>query len=224
MTHLLCITRPTQFFGIFVSIVFFALSGTTAVADDSVPADSPSVLQPNETQHGFGEYDTPPDFFSDDVPAPYDGYSHSPTVSSSDQKPGGLFLSLDFAEGVEEDQAIRRGHVYLPVNPTDRFSPHIPSVYLVFSVHKVLASYQIIGRLFRETETAGDPTEWLDEDIVHLATEDESGFLKFFPPKGTWQPGQFRVDLYVGFMANPANKMGAMRFTIDPSDVVPSPP
>jgi hypothetical protein len=97
-------------------------------------------------------------------------------------------------------------------------------VYLVFSVHKVLASYQIIGRLFLETETGVDPTQWLDEDIVHLATEDESGFLKFFPPKGSWQPGQYRVDLYVGFMANTANKMGAMRFTIHPSAVMPSTP
>jgi hypothetical protein len=97
-------------------------------------------------------------------------------------------------------------------------------VYLVFSVHKVLASYQIIGRLFHETETGVDPTQWLDEDIVHLATEDESGFLKFFPPKGTWQPGQYRVDLYVGFMVNPANKMGAMRFTVRPSAAMPSTP
>jgi hypothetical protein len=216
MTQPLRITRPGQFWGIFVSSVLLALSSTTVVADDSVPADTPSVFQPNEIQHGFGEYDTPPDFFSDDVPAPYDEYAHSPTASPSDQKPGGLFLSLDFAESVEEDQAIRRGHVYLPVNPTDRFSPQIPSVYLVFSVHKVLASYQIIGRLFRETETGVDPAQWLDEDIVHLATEDESGFLKFFPPQGTWQPGQYRVDLYVGFMANPMNKMGAMRFTVRP--------
>jgi hypothetical protein len=224
MKHPLRITRPRRLWGISVSIMLLALSGTTAVADDPASADSPSVFQPNEIQHGFGEYDTPPDFSSEDVPAPYDEYSHSPTVSPSDQKPGGLFLSLDFAEGVEEDQAIRRGHVYLPVNPTDTFFPQAPSVYLVFSVHKVLASYQIIGRLFLETETGVDPTQWLDEDIVHLATEDESGFLKFFPPKGTWQPGQYRVDLYVGFMVNPANKMGAMRFTVRPSAVMPSTP
>ena len=224
MKYPLRVTPPRPLWRILVLIMPLALSGTTAVADDSAPADSPSVIQPNEIQHGFGEYDTPPDFTSENVPAPYDGYSQSPTVSPSDKKPGGLFLSLDFAEGVEEDQTIRRGHIYLPVNPTNTFSPQAPSVYLVFLAHKVLASYQIIGRLFLETETGVDPTQWLDEDIVHLATEDESGFLKFFPPGGTWQPGQYRVDLYLGFMANPANKMGAMRFTIDPSAVTPSSP
>jgi hypothetical protein len=204
--------------------MFFAMATTTGGADEPASADSPSVIQPNETQHGFGEYDTPPDFFSDDVPAPYDGYSHSPTVSSSDQKPGGLFLSLNFAESVEEDRTIRRGHIYVPVNPTNTFSPHVPSVYLVFSVHKVLASYQIIGRLFLETATVLDPTQFLDEDIADLATEDESGFLKFFPPGGTWQPGRYRVDIYVGYSANPMNKMGAMRFTVRPSPVAPPPP
>jgi hypothetical protein len=97
-------------------------------------------------------------------------------------------------------------------------------VYLVFAVHKHLTSYQIIGRLFQEPETGLDPTQWLDEDIADLATEDESGFLKFFPQEGSWQPGQYRVDLYVGYIANPVNKMGTMRFTVRPSPGVPSAP
>lgn len=204
--------------------MFFAMSAATAGADDPPSADSPPVFQPNEIQHGFAEYDTPPDFFSDDGPAPYQGYSHSPTASPSVQKPGGLFQSLDFAESVEEDRTIRRGHIYVPVKPTNTFSPHAPSVYLVFSVHKHLASYQIIGRLFPETGTGLDNTHLLDEDIADLATEDESGFLKFFPPGGTWQPGLYRVDIYVGYIANPVNKMGTMRFTIHPPPEVPSTP
>jgi hypothetical protein len=227
MPRSLQIMRPGYGLAIFGLILFLALSGNMAGADDSAPADPPQVFQPNEIQHGFAEYDTPPDFFSDDDPAPYEGDSHSPTVSPSDQinqKPGGLFQSLEFAESVEEDQTIRQGHMYVPVNPTNSFPPHVPSVYLVFSVHKHLSSYQIIGRLFHDTGKEENSPPWLDEDVVDLATEDESGFLKFFPPGGTWPTGQYRVDIYVGYVANPVNKMGAMRFTVDSSTAAHSAP
>ena len=221
------ISRPPQLCGILAAIILLTIVGSTADAQDPVSPDAPTVFQPNEIQHGFAEYDTPPDFSADDVPAPpapYDGYSPSPSISSSDQKPGGVFQNLDFAESAEEERTIRSGHIYVPVNPATTFSPNIPSVSLVFAVHKHLTSYQIIGRLFLETGTGLDPTQWLDEDIADLATEDESGFLKFFPPGGAWQPGQYRVDIYVGYIANPVNKMGTMRFSINPSPVVTSSP
>jgi hypothetical protein len=206
----------TSWFGILVSILFLALSGIPADADDPAPADSPPVFRPNETQHGFAQYDTPPDF-SSAVPLPYQDYSQSPqTISPSAQKPAGLFLELEFAESIEEEPTIRRGHAYVPVNPTTTFTVDNPSVYLVFSVHKHLTSYQIIGRLFHETGTGLELTQWIDEDIVELATEDESGYLKFFPPEGSWKPGRYRVDIYVGYVANPMNKMGAMQFTVSP--------
>ena len=224
MRHLFPITRPKQWLGMLVSMTLLGMASSAAGADDPLSGDSPPVFQPNEIQHGFAEYDTPPDFFSNDSPTPYDGYSDSPTIPPSDQKPGGLFQSLDFAESVEEDRTIRRGHIHVPVNPTSTFSTDAPSVYLVFAVHKHLTSYQIIGRLFQEPETGFDSTQWLDEDIADLATEDESGFLKFFPQGGSWPPGRYRVDLYVGYIANPVNKMGAMRFTVSPSPVMPSKP
>jgi len=224
MRHLLPITQTRQWLGMLVSMTLLAMAGMTAGADDPLSDDSPPVFQPNEIQHGFAEYDTPPDFFSDDGPTPYDDYSHAPTVPPSEQKPGGLFHSLDFAESVEEDRTIRRGHIYVPVNPTSTFSPDAPSVYLVFAVHKHLTSYQIIGRLFQEAETGLDSTQWLDEDMADLATEDESGFLKFFPQGESWQPGRYRVDLYVGYIANPVNKMGTLRFTVRPSPGVPAAP
>ena len=224
MKHHLPILRPVPLLGILVSIMLFAMLGTALADDPRGSADSPSVFQPNETQHGFAEYDTPPDFFSDDVPAPYDGYSDSPTIPSADQKPGGVFLSLDFAESFEVKPTTRGGHTHIAVRPTDTFLPNVPSVYLVFTVHEHLSSYQIIGRLFSESETGMDSPQWLDEDIVDLATEDESGFLKFFPPGGAWQPGQYRVEIFVGFMANSVNKMGTMRFTIAPSPITPSKP
>jgi len=200
-------------------MVFF-LMGTLGWAADSSPTSPPSVFQPHETQHGFAEFDSPPDFFGDDAPsetsAPYKNYSSSPKLPTFDHKPGGLFESLTFAEDVEEDRTIRRGHILVPVNPTDTFPPSAKAVHLVFAVHEHLAPFQIIGRLFPEQVPDADTSQWIDEDRADLALEDESGYLKFFAPGGTWQPGHYRVDVYVGYMVNTMNKMGTMRFSVQP--------
>jgi hypothetical protein len=33
---------------------------------------------------------------------------------------------------------------------------------------------------------------------MYIATEDESGYLKLFPPTGGWKPGKYRVEIHVG--------------------------
>ena len=186
---------------------------TVAWAEEPQPTP-PAVFQPDEIQHGFAEFDSPPDFLGDETPAPYDSYSDSPSLPSFDQKPEGLFQNLTFARDIEEDHTIRRGHIQIPIHPADTFPSTINAVYLVFSVHKHYTPYQVIGRLFPESHAGTPSTQWLDEDIAYLATEDESGYLKFFPPDGTWIPGQYRVDIYVGYMVSTENKVGAMRFYV----------
>ena len=199
------------------------ISGPSSIswAEESSPAAPPPVFHSDEIQHGFAEFDTPPDFFSDDLPAPYDTYSNSPNLPSSDHKPGGVFQNIVFAEDIDDEQTLRRGHIYTPINSTDSFPPSTNAVYMVFSVFKHYAPYQIIGQLFPESVEDSSPSEWLDEDRAELATEDESGFLKFFPPAGQWKPGQYRVEIYMGYVVNTNNKMGTMRFTIRPSTPLP---
>ncbi len=202
----------------FASILILA-TATICGAEQPQSSNPAGIFQPHETQHGFAEFDSPPDFFEDSssttAATPYDEYSDSPNLPSSDHKPGGLFASLVFAESVEEDRTIRRGHILVPVNATNIFPPSAKSVHLVFAVHEHLAPFQVIGRLFPETVPDADANQWIDEDIADLALEDESGYLKFFAPKGTWQPGRYRVDVYVGYMVNTINKMGTMRFSIE---------
>lgn len=202
----------------YLTVIVFFLIGPMSWAADSPPTSLSDVIQPHETQHGYAEFDSPPDFFQDEAPsdtsAPYQNYSSSPNLPTFDHKPGGLFESLTFAESVEEDRTIRRGHILVPVNPTDTFPPSAKAVHLVFAVHGHLAPFQIIGRLFPEQVPDADASQWIDEDRADLALEDESGYLKFFAPGGTWQPGRYRVDVYVGYMVNPMNKMGTMRFSI----------
>ncbi len=199
--------------------MLFLTLGTSSLAEEPRTSSPSPVFQPQETQHGFAEFDSPPDFFEDDVPnegsAPYKDYSSSPNLPSFDHKPGGLFESLVFAESFEEDRTIRGGHILVPVNPTDTFPQSAKSIYLVFGVHEHLAPFQIIGRLFPEEVFGKDDNEWIDEDRADLALEDDSGYLKFFAQDGKWQPGHYRVDVYVGYMVNTMNKMGTMRFVIE---------
>ncbi len=200
------------------AVLLILLMASLSYAEDLPRSGKEPVVQPNEIQHGFAQFDSPPDFFDDDAPtetsAPYDTYSDSPELPTMDHKPRGLFESLAFAESVEEDRTIRRGHILVPVNATETFSPATRAVHLVFTVHTHLAPYQVIGRLFPEQVPNLDPSTWIDEDRADLALEDESGYLKFFPPEGTWLPGQYRVDVYVGYMVSTMNKMGTMRFVI----------
>ena len=205
-------------------LCILSLGTVTLVCAEGPQPTPPAVFQPDEIQHGFAEFDSPPDFFEDDTPVPYETYSDSPSLPSFDQKPEGLFQHLTFAEDIEEDHTIRQGHIQIPIHPTDTFPTTINSVYLVFSVYKHYAPYQVIGRLFPETHADTPSTQWIDEDIASLATEDESGYLKFFPPDGGWTPGQYRVDIYVGYMVNTANKMGAMRFHVQAHTATPTQP
>ncbi len=199
--------------------ILILTTATICGAEEPQAINPGGIFQPHETQHGFAEFDSPPDFFEDTssttASAPYAHYSDSPNLPSSDHKPGGLFASMVFAENFEEDRTIRRGHILVPVNATNIFPTSAKAVHLVFAVHEHLAPFQIIGRLFPEMVPEADANQWIDEDIADLALEDESGYLKFFAPDGKWQPGRYRVDVYVGYMVNTMNKMGTMRFSID---------
>ena len=210
-----CSTGRLRSFTIVLIMTTAALCG----AEEPQAINPAGIFQPHETQHGFAEFDSPPDFFEDKSPtvgsAPYDNYSDSPNLPSTDHKPGGLFADMVFAESVEEDRTIRRGHILVPVNATDIFPTSAKAVHLVFAVHEHLAPFQVIGRLFPEMVPETDANLWIDEDIADLALEDESGYLKFFAPDEKWQPGRYRVDVYVGYMVNTMNKMGTMRFSIE---------
>jgi hypothetical protein len=49
---------------------------------------------------------------------------------------------------------------------------------------------------------------------MYIALEDESGYLKLFPPQGGWLPGRYKVLIHAGEQANDMSLVGTMRFTI----------
>lgn len=221
--------RPAILIILSVSFVgdslFFAQKGLGADPDSSSP---PPVFQPGEIQHGFSEFDSLPEIPSGDPPPSSPNVSSDPegkVPQDPNQKPAGLFFQIEFAEGFDEEQGIRRGHMVVPIHPTKVFSPDTQAVFLVFSVFKHSAPYQVFGHLYAEKVDNQDPTDLLDKDTMYFAAEDESGYLQFYPQSGRWTPGTYRVKIYVGWETSQVNQMGTMYFTItsDSSPLASSP-
>ena len=193
---------------------FLCLSGS-ALAQGTPPAP----FSPDETQHGFSQFDTIPPIPEEMVPAPMDYYKN-PTPDSSnllDKPPGGLFLHITLAESFEEDLDFRRGHRYYPIHPTEDFPSDALAVHVVFRVFQHYTAYQVIGRLFPEKVPGLSGETFTDEEAAYLTVEDESGYLKFFAPSQEgWIPGLYRVEIFVGFEANEVTRMGTLHFTVTP--------
>ena len=134
-----------------------------------------------------------------------------------DAPPQGLFLTITTAEGFEEELGFRRTHEIVPVKPTDRFRPDSPAIFIVFHLHQHYQGFQVFGLCFPETVDGLDPAVMIGRDAMHIALEDESGYLMLSPPQGTWKPGRYKVEIHVGEQINAMSLMGTMRFTIEPA-------
>ncbi|MGB0911671.1 MAG: hypothetical protein ACPGYT_15030 [Nitrospirales bacterium] len=179
----------------------------------------PPVFQPHEIQHGFSEFESLPDIPSPTrkkIPTQESLADLKPPIDS-DQPPTGLFYHLDFAKGFEEDRDLHRGHFVIPINPSSTLPADERPVFLVFRVHQHFAPYEVFGQLFPEKVSTLDPDSLIDKDAMHLATEDDSGYLQFDPPLEQWPPGTYKVKIFVGFEASQFNLRGTMRFSIGPN-------
>jgi hypothetical protein len=128
--------------------------------------------------------------------------------------PQGMFRSITMSEGFEEELGFRRTHEIVPIKPTDRFRPDSLAVYVVFALHQHYQAFKVFGRCFPEEVTGLDPETAVGEDSMYIALEDESGYLKLFPPQGGWKPGRYKVEIHAGEQVNDVSLVGTMRFTV----------
>ena len=131
-----------------------------------------------------------------------------------DAPPQGLFRTITTAEGFDEELGVQRTHEIVPVKPTDRFRPDTPAVFIVFHLHQHYQGFQVFGRCFPEAVAGLDPTVVIGQDAVHIALEDDSGYLTLSPPQELWKPGRYKVEIHVGEQVNEMSLIGTMRFTI----------
>jgi hypothetical protein len=131
-----------------------------------------------------------------------------------DAPPEGIFRSIKLAQGFEEEMGYRRTHEMVPVGPTEVFRPDSPAVFAVFQVHQHYESFQVFGLCFPEQVDGLDAKTVIAQDVMYLALEDESGYVKLQAPQGGWKPGKYKVEIHIGWKVNEISLVGTMRFTV----------
>lgn len=131
-----------------------------------------------------------------------------------DAPPQGLFRSITLAEDFEERLGFHRTHEIVPVNPTERFPANMDAILIVFGLHQHYQAFTVFGRCMPEQVPGLSPRTMVSEDAMHIALEDESGYLRLPSPSGGWKPGRYKVEIHTGEEINEMSLMGTMRFTI----------
>ena len=131
-----------------------------------------------------------------------------------DAPPKGMFRSIATAEDFEEQLGFQRTHEIVPVRPTERFAPDTPAIFIVFSLHQHYQGFKVFGLCLTESVSGVATDTVISEDVMHVALEDDSGYLKLSPPRGGWLPGGYKVEIHAGEQVNEMSLMGTMRFTI----------
>jgi len=131
-----------------------------------------------------------------------------------DAPPKGMFRSITTAEDFEEQLGFQRTHEIVPVRPTERFAMNTPAIFIVFSLHQHYQGFKVFGRCLPESVSGVATDTLISEDVMHVALEDDSGYLKLSPPHGGWLPGRYKVEIHAGEEVNEMSLMGTMRFTV----------
>ena len=131
-----------------------------------------------------------------------------------DAPPQGLFRTITTAEGFDEQLGFQRTHEIVPVKPTDQFRPDTQAIFIVFRLHQHYQGFKVLGRCYPEAVAGLDPALLIGQDAMHIALEDDSGYLTLSPPQAPWKPGRYKVEIHVGEQANEMSLMGTMRFTV----------
>lgn len=131
-----------------------------------------------------------------------------------DAPPQGMFRSITMAEGFEEELGFRQTHEIVPVKPTERFAADTPAIFIVFALHQHYQAFKVFGRCLPEGIPGIEPGTIVSEDAMHMALEDESGYLKLLPPKEQWTPGRYKVEIHAGEQVSEMSLIGTMRFTV----------
>ena len=153
--------------------------------------------------------------FTKNLPVPdFQNRSQDATPYDFDAPPRGMFLSITMAEGFEEELGFRQTHEIVPVNPTERFAAGTQAVFIVFTLHQHYQAFKVFGRCLPDGIPGIEPGTIVSEDAMHMALEDESGYLKLLPPKNLWTPGHYKVEIHAGEQVSDMSLIGTMRFTV----------
>lgn len=184
-----------------------------------LPSRAPEVSMPI-SQHGerFGpepyEYRIPPfangQQMVDPIPlAP----KITPMGTDSVQ---GAFRQVMTARDVVQDDLQTGLHEYMPLNPTDTFLQQDAAIYVVFTLTSNQEDLEVkLTSHWMAERTAGLASNTLvGTDTVLLGLNERSGYFVLPHPEGGWQPGIYRIDLYLGPEVSAYTQVADIRFRV----------
>ena len=158
------------------------------------------------------------------VPIPeYQNRIYDTQQYNFDAPPEGMFRSIVLSESFEEELGFHRTHEIVPLRPTDQFQSVTAPVFIVFQLHQHYQSFSLFGLCYPEVVAGLETDTLVSQDAVHVALEDDTGYLKLTAPPEGWKPGRYKVLIHAGEQVNDMTLMGTMRFTVAAQSSAASP-
>lgn len=127
----------------------------------------------------------------------------------------GWFRQMVPARGVVQDDLPTGLQEFIPIGPTDTFSPDDPEVIIVFTLTSVpYDEITLTTRWVMERAGPVPPNTLIGTDTALLTLNDKSGYTRLKRPKDGWPIGLYRVDFYVGDQVDAYMHTAEVRFRV----------
>ncbi len=127
----------------------------------------------------------------------------------------GWFRQMVPARGVVQDDLPTGLQEFIPIGPTDTFSPDDPEIIIVFTLTSVPNDeITLTTRWVIERARTVPPNTLIGIDAALLTLNDKSGYTRLKRPKDSWPIGLYRVDFYVGDQVDAYTHTAEARFRV----------
>lgn len=127
----------------------------------------------------------------------------------------GWFRQIVPARGVVQDDLPTGLQEFIPINPTDTFTPDEPEIILVFTLTSIpYDEITLTTRWLAERAGTVPPNTLIGMDTAMLTLNDKSGYVRLKRPKDGWPTGTYRVDFYVGDQVDAYSHTAEARFRV----------
>jgi hypothetical protein len=127
----------------------------------------------------------------------------------------GWFRQMVPARGVVQDDLPTGLQEFIPISPTDTFTPDDPEIVIVFTLTSIpYDEITLTTRWLAERTGTMLPNTLIGTDTALLTLNDKSGFMRLKQPKAGWPIGVYRVDFYVGDQVDAYTHTAEARFRV----------
>jgi Tfp pilus assembly protein PilF len=127
----------------------------------------------------------------------------------------GWFRQIVPARGVVQDDLPTGLQEFIPIGPTDTFTPDDPEIILVYTLTSVpYDEITVTARWVIERAGPTSPNTVIGIERALLTLNDQSGYTRLRRPKDGWPVGLYRVEFYVGDQVDAYTHTAEARFRV----------